>query len=70
MKLSDSELRFRFFRFLATAATGGEMGSNCFKNTEPSRDRLSRTTRMAKLSQKQNHRNRWFCYEGINRISI
>ncbi|MBI4158501.1 MAG: hypothetical protein HY505_02705 [Candidatus Yanofskybacteria bacterium] len=27
----DSELRFRF---LATAATGGEIGSNYFKNTE------------------------------------
>ncbi|OGN00714.1 MAG: hypothetical protein A2651_02950 [Candidatus Yanofskybacteria bacterium RIFCSPHIGHO2_01_FULL_42_12] len=41
LKLSDSELRFRFFRFLATAAEGGEMGSNYLKNTLPKNKRLT-----------------------------
>ncbi|OGN23070.1 MAG: hypothetical protein A2918_03575 [Candidatus Yanofskybacteria bacterium RIFCSPLOWO2_01_FULL_42_49] len=37
LKLSDSELRFRFsnqfFRVLATAAEGGEMGSDYLQDT-------------------------------------
>jgi len=37
----NSELRFRFsdrfFGFLATAAKGGEMGSDYFQDTQPSR---------------------------------